>query len=102
LSSPVVYWYTSYFSPGHFEAGFDTWLENKKFENNNSKFTVDLNYKANANKLTSVVACMNPSYSYEVKWNGKSLNYKTLAEGTLNIDIPIEKTKKGKLEIIKK
>jgi len=102
LSSPVVYWYTSYFSPGHFEAGFDTWLENKKFENNNSKFTVDLNCKANANKLTSVVACMNPSYSYEVKWNGKSLNYKTLADGTLNIEIPLEKTKKGKLEIIKK
>jgi hypothetical protein len=102
LSSPVVIWYSAYFCPGNFNVGLDTWVENKKFNKNFSELTVDLSTLQNNNKKTSVVVCMNPDYQYTVKWNNKELTYKSLANGTLSIDLNIDKVKKGKLEITKK
>jgi len=101
LSSPVVYWYTTYFTPGHFETGLDAWIESKKFEDNNSKFIADISFEGNNNDITSVVVCMNPKYSYKVKWNGGQVKYKTIAQGTLSINIPVKANNKGKLEILK-
>jgi hypothetical protein len=100
LSSPVLAWYSAYFSPGNFTAGFDTWIENKKFNNNNTEFLADLSFMGSG-KLFSIVTCMNPDYQYSVKWNGKELTYKTLARGTLSVDIPVDKAKKGRFEIEK-
>ena len=102
LSSPVVMWYTAYFRPGNFSTGFDTWIANKKFNNDFSNFSADLSVEDNNNKITSVVACMNPNYQYEVKWAGKIISYKSLAHGTLSINISTDKIKEGKLEIRKK
>jgi len=101
LSSPVLFWYSAYFCQGNFNAGFDVWIENKKFSENNSQFSADLLIFDSNNSVTSVVACMNPDYAYDVKWNGARLPYKQLAQGTLSINIPIDKLKKGKLEVIK-
>lgn len=101
LSSPVLMWYSAYFSQGNFNVGFDTWIDNKKFSDNNSRFSADLSMSGN-NKITSVVACMNPDFNYEVKWNGNNLQYKSLSQGTLSVDIPLEIIKKGRLEIHKK
>ncbi len=102
LSSPVVNWYSAYFAPGNFTAGFDAWIENKKFEANNTIFSADISFETNNNSIASVVACMNPGYTYEVKWDGKNVNYETLAQGTLNIEIPLKNINKAKLEIFKK
>ncbi len=102
LSAPVIMWYSTYFRPGNFTTGFDLWTENKKFEDNFSKFSADLTAYDDNNPVASVVACMNPNYRYEVKWNGKNISYKSLAQGTLSIDVPIENTKHGKLSIIRK
>jgi hypothetical protein len=101
LSSPVLIWYSAYYCPGNFNAGYDVWIENKKFSENNSRFSTDLMIIDSSNPVTSVVACMNPEYTYSVRWNGKSLPFKSVAQGTLSINIPIDKVKTGKLEIIK-
>ena len=101
LSSPVVMWYSAYFCPGNFTAGFDTWIDNKKFSDNFSNFSADLSAGENDNSVTSVIACMNPDYRYKVEWNGKIIPYKSLAKGTLSIDIPIDKIKEGRLVIRK-
>ncbi|HLP15580.1 MAG TPA: trehalase family glycosidase [Bacteroidota bacterium] len=102
LSSPVVMWYSAYFRPGNFSTGFDLWLENRKFNKDNSAFSVDVNAEGNLNRATSVVACMNPAYSYAVTWNGKPLASTAVGRGTLSITIPIDTVKRGKLEIHKK
>ncbi|MDP4190897.1 MAG: hypothetical protein Q8858_05025 [Bacteroidota bacterium] len=101
LSSPVITWYSAYFRPGNFNSGFDLWLENKSFNESFDHFTTEFTYFGNS-KITSVIACMNPDFDYVVKWNGKDIASKSLSQGTLSIDIPVEKTKHGKLEIIKK
>jgi hypothetical protein len=102
LSSPVLMWYSTYFRPGNFTAGFDTWVENKKFDKSMSHFTADLFMEGNNNKTASVVVSMNPDYQYNVKWNGKGIESKTLAQGTLSIILPINEIKNGKLEVDKK
>jgi len=102
LSTPVIMWYSAYFRPGNFSSGFDTWIENKKFDINNTSFSADLSSNEDNSNVTSVIACMNPNYQYKVTWNGKTISYKSLAKGTLSIDIPIKEIKDGKLEIHEK
>ena len=101
LSSPVVIWYAAYFCPGNFTTGFDIWVENKKFNDDFSNFSADLSSGDNNNKITSVVACMNPDYNYKVTLNDKIIPYKYLAKGTLSITIPLGKIKEGRLIISK-
>jgi hypothetical protein len=102
LSSPVLMWYSAYFRPGNFTTGFDMWEANKKFENTNSSLTVDLSAEASTTRTASVIACMNPEFHYTVKWNGTAIPCTVSGQGTLRIDLPLDKTKKGKLEIRKK
>ncbi|MFA7287699.1 MAG: trehalase family glycosidase [Melioribacteraceae bacterium] len=101
LSSPVVVWYSAYFCQGTFNAGFDTWIENKKFNPDNSQFSADLSFQSN-NKKSSIVVCMNPNYKYSAKWNGKEISYKTISDGTLSIEFNLSDTKNGKIEIKKR
>ncbi len=101
LSTPVLYWYSAYFRPGNFNAGFNVWIENKKFNKDYNRLSVDLTIFADDISTTSLVACMNPGFEYEVTWNGKIIPSKSLAQGTLSIDIPVSNIKKGKLEIKK-
>lgn len=101
LSAPVLNWFAAYYRPGNFTTGFDVWIENKRFDEPYNSLSVNLTFNG-SNKSSSVVACMNPDNEYEVKWNGKSVVYKTFSKGTLSIDIPVDKEKKGKLEINKK
>ena len=102
LSSPVLVWYSAYYRPGNFSTGFDVWIEKKTFDDTFSRLSVHLSATGNTHRVTSVVACMNPAFEYDVKWNGESLTYKSLSQGTLSIDIPINKMKRGNLEIRKK
>ena len=102
LSTPVLYWYSAYFRPGNFNAGFNVWIENKEFNSDNTGLSVDLTIFADDISTTSLVACMNPGYEYEVTWNGKAVTSKYIVEGTLSIDLPVGDLKKGKLVIKKK
>jgi hypothetical protein len=102
LSAPVINWFSAYYRPGNFNAGFDTWIENKKFNESFTELSVDLSFMESNSPLVSVIACMNYNYKYTVKWNGNILDYKSVAQGTLSIDIPIKNVTKGKLEIQKK
>ncbi|MBK7103748.1 MAG: hypothetical protein IPH62_00480 [Ignavibacteriae bacterium] len=102
LSAPVVIWYSAYFRPGNFTTGFDVWVENKIFDETFSNFSADLSFTESHNSKTSVIACMNPNYNYLVKWNDESIQYNLLSQGTLSIDLTVQKIKNGKLEIVVK
>ncbi|MGD8781924.1 MAG: hypothetical protein PVH88_23545 [Ignavibacteria bacterium] len=102
LSTPVIYWYSAYFRPGNFNTGFNVWTENKKFNEDFSGLSVHLTIFADDISTTSLVACMNPDFEYEVTWNGKTVPSKYLVQGALSIDLPAGEMKKGKLIIKKK
>jgi len=102
LSSPVVIWFAAYYQPGNFSSGFDVWVDDKKFNEANSYFSSNLTITENNNSTSSIIVCMNPNYNYQVKWNNENIDYKTFGKGTLSIDLPAEKIRKGKLEILQK
>lgn len=102
LSSPILIWYSAYFLPGNFNAGFDVWVDNKKWSDDLSDLSVSLKNFGNKLAAPSLIACMNPEYDYIVKWNGKVINHKTIVEGTLSIDILFADENSGVLEIQKK
>lgn len=101
LSSPVVMWYSAYFRPGNFTTGFDMWVENKRFADDNTALSVDLNADGSTSRTASVVACMNPNYRYTVEWNDAKVPCTVAGQGTLCIDIPIGKAREGTLRIRK-
>ncbi|MCB0731132.1 MAG: hypothetical protein KDC88_08870, partial [Ignavibacteriae bacterium] len=96
LSSPVVIWYSAYFMPGNFTTGFDIWSENKKFNEDYTSFSVELK-SYGQNEKSSIIVCMNPEYSYDVKWNGENIEHKSLTKGTLSIELDMQKNKVGNL-----
>ena len=100
LSSPVVIWYSAYFRPGNFTTGFDTWVDEKSFSDNNTHFSTYLSLDG-SNPVSSVVICMNPDYQYEVKWNGKKIKYKSMGSGILSVDLKRQNNLKQKLEVNK-
>ena len=101
LSTPVLSWYSAYFRPGNFTTGFNIWTGNKKFNSDFSNLTVDLTIYDKTDSFCSVIACMNPTYTYQVSWNGNPVTCKTFSPGTLSIDLPVKDAQKGTLRIEK-
>jgi hypothetical protein len=98
LSTPVLFWYSAYFRPGNFNAGFNTWIQNKEFNEDYSELMVDLSFIDQKNDCC-VIACMNPDFDYKITWDGEAVVHKALVPGTLSIDLPAKEYKKGRLVI---
>lgn len=92
LSSPVINWYTAYFTPGTITVGLDAWIESKIFNTDNSELETNISFiKKEKGKISSIVLCMNANYKYDVFLNGKTIKYTELYPGTLSINIPRNK-----------
>ena len=100
LSSPLLLWYSAYFIPGNFTAGFDIWIDNKKWSDDFSELSVTLKNYGSKNDVSSVIACMNPNFNYIVKWNNKEIKCNVLTNGTLSIDINFENEDTGILKVL--
>ncbi|MBN2162104.1 MAG: hypothetical protein JXR25_15610 [Pontiellaceae bacterium] len=100
LSSPVLKWYRAYCRPGSLTTGFDGWITRQEVSDDNSHMVADLKFypAGNGRDTIAVVACMNPAFSYTVRWNGKDIASKQIADGVLNISIPAHNAS-GTLEI---
>lgn len=99
LSTPVLYWFSAYFRPGNFNAGFNIWTEQKQFNQDFSEFSVILESIEPNVKKTSLVICMNPNYKYQVIWNNKEITATEITNGTLNINISFNRVEKGVLVV---
>jgi len=100
LSTPVLSWFQSYFEPGTLTGGLNFWLKKKEFSADNSAMVSEVKLFADQAETSSVVACMNPGYKYQVFWNGKPVQQTEICNGTLMISLPA-KAGIGKLEIRK-
>ncbi len=101
LSSPVISWFNAYYQQGTITAGFNIWIEEKKFENSNSQLNAKLSIFDTKNEVFSIIVCLNPTYSYDVYWEGNKIDYKEINKGTLSITLKND-SKQGLLKIIKK
>ncbi len=88
LSSPALSWFAALYTPGRFNCGFNTWVESCRFSGNNRRLRAKLKPSRDTARNFSVLACMNPDSRYRVAWNGGQVNFQTLHDGMLEIQLP--------------
>lgn len=98
LSNPILSWFGAYYIPGRLTCGFDTWVVEKQFNEDNTWLYGKLKSNVELNDRFSIIATMNPTEKYQVKWNNKVVPFKEFEEGSLEITIT-EDTSVGVLTI---
>ncbi len=82
---PIIPWFASYYIPGNITCGFDTWINNKTFSDDNTSLSAGLKFYGDNSTKRIIIACMNPDYEYKIMFNGKEIENKKLAEGLFYI-----------------
>jgi hypothetical protein len=91
LSSPVLSWFASLYTPGRLTCGFETWVEECHFSQDNRQLRTKLKSTSNdSDRQFSILACMNPDSHYRVRWNGADVTFTTLHDGLLQIQLQRE------------
>jgi hypothetical protein len=89
LSSPVLPWFASLYTPGRLTCGFDVWIQHCSFSQSNRRLEARLKLdRDQPGRQFSVLACMNPDSSYTVQWNGAAVEFTKLHDGLLQIQLP--------------
>lgn len=97
LSAPIVIWYHAYFKPGTVTAGFDTWVEKRKFDEHYTSGEIEYSLEGEGEHVLLVV--MNDLYSYDVYVNGHPARWSEHVKGALEIHLEMSQ---GKVIISKK
>lgn len=99
LSTPVLSWFSSYFKQGTVTTGFEIWIKEQQFNDDRSSYLATLSFDgATTPHARSLVVCMNPSYEYEVTFNGKKVEVSSPYGGLLQITLP-STNEQGRLSI---
>ncbi len=98
LSSPALTWFASLYKQGRLTCGFDAWIEECQFSQNDHKLRARLKSTGIEGRKFSVLACMNPAARYQVHWNDRPAEFTTVHDGLLQIQLPRE-SKPGELFI---
>lgn len=103
LSAPVLAWFNAYYQVGNLTAGYDVWIKEEKFNEDYTQLEATLKVMDHNDKPFSIIACLNPDYSYEVYWNDEKVSHKEFNEGTLSVTlIGEEDSSIGSLRIVRK
>lgn len=88
LSTPVLSWFGAYYKPGRLTAGFDAWVKDKQFSNDNRHLsaTVQFNPGRPTDQRTLLVS-MNPTHRYQALLNGQPCAAKLLSAGVLQLAV---------------
>ena len=90
LSSPALSWFASLYTPGRFTCGFETWVMDCQFSENNRRFYARLKSAGDSARKFSVLACMKTDSRYQVHWNGEPAEFQNVHDGLLQIQLPRE------------
>lgn len=95
LSSPVLAWFSAYFKPGTVTVGFETWIQHQSFSSENAGYYAELSFdQTTMPHQRTILVCLNPSYTYEVYFNGaKIINNVVPYKGLLQITLPASNSK---------
>ena len=89
LSAPIISWFSSYYKPGTVSTGFEIWIKEQSFNENQSTYKGILSFdKATAPHQRCIILCMNPNHRYVVSFNGKNMDFTSPYKGLLQIALP--------------
>lgn len=90
LSAPVLSWYSAYYKPGTVTVGFETWIERQSFSQDRTSYEADLSFDdATRPHGRSLLAVMNPAYTYKAYANGKEVIFQSRHPGSVEVSLPI-------------
>jgi hypothetical protein len=99
LSSPVVNWFTAYYSIGTVSTGFDIMVCRPQMNKNFTEYSAQLVFdKDAAGRTATMIFCMAPSHHYEAKLDGKPLKVEEKRPGLLYVSVP-ERVKSAVLKV---
>ncbi|MDE3067942.1 MAG: twin-arginine translocation signal domain-containing protein [Verrucomicrobiota bacterium] len=98
LSSPVLPWFASLYTPGRLTCGFEVWLEECRFSRDNRRLRAKLRSTGARGRPFSVLARMSPGRRYQARWNGTPATFTTRHDGLLQIQLP-RQSRPGELRI---
>ncbi|MBN9386199.1 MAG: hypothetical protein J0H74_35905 [Chitinophagaceae bacterium] len=89
LSTPILNWITAYYRPGTVSAGFEVLISSSKTNELKNNYRAELTF----DKLTppherSMLACLNPTYHYEARFNGRKIDVQQRYPGLLELTLP--------------
>ena len=99
ISTPVMSWFGAYYTPGRITAGFDVWVDEKRFTGDNDGLRAALKLYGEADKAASLVVTMNPAHRYRALWNGGEIPCEALPGGALELTLPGRGS--GTLEVVR-
>ena len=92
LSSPVVNWFSAYYSIGTVSTGFDIMPCHPQMNEGYTEYTAQLVFdKDAAGRTATMILCMNPSHRYEARLDGKPLQVEEKRPGLLYVSVPERK-----------
>lgn len=101
LSSPILNWFNSYYTLGKVTAGFEVFLDESYFNDEYTFYTAHVNFdNASIPNSRIILLCMNPNFSYRVRFNDKIIVPKVRFSGLLEITLP--KTNKPGVIVVEK
>lgn len=89
LSTPVLAFFAACHCPGHLTVGFDAWVEESVFSENNRAFDGRLRLSSRSHGPRAVLVRLEPATRYRVEWNGAPVSgVVMLLPGLLGISLP--------------
>lgn len=100
LSSPLLNWFAAYYRIGKVTTGFEVWINNERFTDDYSQYQAQITFDdSSAPHGRTILVCMNPEKSYQVKFNGQVLKSRSYHPGLLEITLPVT-NKPGTIAIV--
>jgi hypothetical protein len=85
----VLNWFAAYYQPGTVTAGFEVWIREQTFTDNNSGYSASIAFdKLTRAHTRSIIVCLDPSNTYSVKINNKPIDFAERFRGLLEISLP--------------
>lgn len=89
LSSPLLNWFAAYYRIGKVSTGFEVWISEDHFNDNYSEYQANISFDdSTIPHERSFIVCMNPSKTYQIKFNDKTVKSKSYHPGLLEVTLP--------------
>ncbi len=88
LSTPVLSWFHAYYVPGHLTTGLNVWVTQQQWNADQTALTATLQlYGPGRRRQCALIACLHPSHTYRVSWNGLPVDCTPRLPGLLEIPL---------------
>ena len=87
LSAPLLSWYSSYYRPGWLTTGFDAWVDECRFSQENRRLEATVRLTGEPGRASLVLCSMAPGVRYRATVDGAEAPVRVLKSGALEVRV---------------